>query len=229
MPEVTTVRVVRRRSVQPEQFGNAAAEVELVGNVLEGEDYKTVARQMLVDARQLVYENIGLKLPASAVEAAEEVDTPTETVKVEVSTEEKKTKGRGRPKGSKDTSPRKNAAKKQEEVSDDDIPGEDDDGPNIRNNPEDRRNPEDDDIPGDEDDLNLDVGDEDEEQEEEFTAEDLHKYVNDSVKAAKLTVAQAKQMQREMKVGRIRDLDTPAKVTKAKKMIDSFISENAAK
>lgn len=251
MPQITTIRVVRRRSVQPEQFGNAAAEVELTGNVLEGEDYKAVARQMLRDSRALVYENLGMKLPASAVADAEEVDTPEETATVETKTEEKpkesKKRGPGRPKGSKDTAPRKNA-----KSDDDDLPSDDDgkeDEPQIRKNPEDRKNPDDDDdgIPGDDDgdtsaeetkaddgDADFDLGDEAEAEESDggeadLTSEDLHKHINDSIKAGKLTVMQAKQMQQEMKVARVRDLDTPAKVKKAKTMIDSFIKQNEAK
>ena len=106
MVQITTIRVVRKRSVQPEQFGNAMAVVEFTGNVLEGEDPKAVARQMLVDTRALVYENLGMKLPASIVEAYAEVDTPQETAGVSVE-EPTKPKGRGRPAGSKNTAPKK--------------------------------------------------------------------------------------------------------------------------
>src|SRR3546814_20860292 len=52
-----------------------------------------------------------------------------------------KKRGPGRPRGSKDTAPRKPVETKP---ADDGIPGDDD--PQIRTNPEDRRNPEADDI-----------------------------------------------------------------------------------
>lgn len=247
MPQITTVRVVRKRSVQPEQFGNAAAEVELVGNVLEGENHVAVARQMLVDSRALVYENLGMKLPASAVAAAEEVDTPEETATVETTTEEteeKPKRGRGRPRGSKNTAPKKETAaakRKREEaeaaakaaaeadagddIPEDDVPG-DDDRPQISTNPEDRRDPNDPDIP--EDDEGAGAEDAAEAEEDELTAEVLHKFITDSITSGKLNTQQAKQMQREMKVARVRDLDTPEKLTKAKAMIDAAIAKNEA-
>ena len=227
MPQITTVRVVRKRSVQPEQFGNATAEVELVGNVLEGEDPKQVARQMLVDSRALVYENLGLRLPASAVENAAEVDTPTETATAE--TEEPKKRPRGRPKGSTNTRPKKETAaakrkREEAEAAADEVPG---DEPNIStgearvgpdDNPADHGVPGDDEVPGAEE--PADAG---------MDAAGLNDYINGSIRAHKLSGAQAKQMMREMQIARIRDLDSPEKVTKAKVMIDSFIKANEAK
>jgi hypothetical protein len=213
MPQITTIRVTRKRGVQPEQFGSAVAEVELTGNLLEGEDYKAVARSMLIDSRALVYENLGMKLPASAVAAAKEMDTPEETAKVETEATEEpakepaKPKGRGRPKGSKNTAPNKDSKAAEEpattEADDDDVPGEDD-KPQIQTNPENRVSPED--------------------TEEDFTAEDLHAFIIAQIKAENLTTQQAKQVQREMGVVRMRDLDTPEKLATAKAMIDTFIA-----
>ncbi len=233
MPQITTIRVVRKRSVQPEQFGNAMAEVEFTGNVLEGEDPKAVAREMLVDTRALVYENLGMKLPASIVEAYAEVDTPQETAGVETTTEEAPKKGRGRPAGSKNTAPKKEtkaaekkrlkaeaAAAASDDVPGDDIPG-DEPTPNISTGGE-RVSPEDD-VPGDD----LDVGAE-EGGDDELTAETLHKFLIENIAAHTLTTIQVKQMQREMKVARVRDLDTPEKLAKAMTMINSSIALNAA-
>jgi hypothetical protein len=235
MPQITIIRVTRKRSIQPEQFGNATAEVEFVGNVFEGENHKDVARQLLVDSRALVYENLGLRLPKSVVDSAKEIDTPEETVKIEVKVQSKpdtKTDDvpetdkpiRGRPKGSKSTTA------KQKKTVDDDIPSDDGEvEPNIRANPEDRRDPNDtDDIPGDDKPIETSAGENDT-SGEDFTTEDLHRHINDSIKNGELTVKQAKQMQSEMKVARVRDLDTPAKIAKAKIMIDSFIKANKAK
>lgn len=249
MPQITTIRVVRRRSVQPEQYGSAAAEVELVGNVLEGEDYRKVARQMLNDSRTLVYENLGMKLPAKALEATAEVDTPTETAKVEVEKtetkeEEPKRKGPGRPKGSKNK-PKKEEEKKQE-ADDDGIP--DDGAPQIRTNPEDRRNPEDDDdgIPDDDTpatkptspnssaaDIPDDDDDSSEEQEEQgssdddgFTTEDLHQMTNEAVKAGNLSVQNAKQVLAEMGIARWRDLPAE-KVGEAKQRLEKAIETSS--
>jgi hypothetical protein len=90
MPQITAVRVVRRRSAQPAQFESAAAEVELTGTILDNENYIDVARELLVESRALVYENLGLPLPprANKKQDAEEMDTAEETATVEVITPE---------------------------------------------------------------------------------------------------------------------------------------------
>ena len=105
--EVTTVTVTRKRSKQPEQYGNAAAELTVVAIVDAGEDWDVVAKSLLVSTRALVYENLGLKLPASAGGAT--TDTPADTTEVKVETKttdksksETKKRGPGRPR--KDTS-----------------------------------------------------------------------------------------------------------------------------
>ena len=230
MPEITTIRVVRKRTVQPEQFGSAMAEVEFVGNVLIGEDHIEVARQMLVDTRALVYENLGMKLPAYIVAAAAQMDKPDETATVETETGEKAKKSRGRPAGSKNTAPKKETKAAERKrlkaeaeaaaVASDDIPG-DESTPNISTGGE-RVNPEDD-VPGDDEGASEEEGGDD-----ELTAEVLHRFITENIAAGKLTTMQAKQMQREMKVARVRDLDTPAKLAKAKTMIDSAIATNEA-
>jgi hypothetical protein len=225
MPQITTIRVVRKRSIQPEQFGNATAEVELVGNVLEGEDYKEVARQMLVDSRALVYENIGLKLPASVVQNAAERDTPTETATAEVANDDKPKTRRGRPTGSKNKAKDETPAPVTDTntIPDEGIPG--DDTPNIRTNPENRVNP-DDEIPGNDEIPGDSIPAPAETQQTEMTAEGLMTFINKSITDNKITVAQAKRMQAEMKIARVRDLNTPEKIATAKKMIDGFIAEN---
>lgn len=58
--------------------------------------------------------------------------------------------------------------------------------------------------------------------------EALHNYIIDSIKAERLTTQQAVRMQKAMKVALVRELDTPAKIKKAKTMIDSFIKANEA-
>lgn len=232
MPQIVSIRVIRKRSIQPEQFGNATAEVELVGNVLDGEDHRAVARQMLVDSRALVYENLGMRLPASVVEAAAEVDTPQETATAETTAEP--SKRRGRPPGSKNTAPKKETAaakRKREEAeaaqaAEDEVPGE---TPNIstgdaRVGPDD--SPEDHGVPGDDE---VPSGNDPAPGAAEMDAGGLNEFINGSIRAGNLTGAQAKTMMREMKIARIRDLDTPDKVTKAKTMIESFIKANGAK
>jgi hypothetical protein len=237
MPQITTIRVIRSRKYQPEQFGGAGAEVELIGNLLEGENHITVARQMLIDTRKLVYENLGLKLPTSIVAEAAEVDTPTETAKVAIAQKpsEVAQKPRGRPPGSKNkvTSDAEAAA---------DIPGDDDVAPNIRTNPENRVNPDDDipdgndeatttagassadDIPGDETPAPVE---EKKATETNIDAQDLHVYINASISSGKLTVKQAKDIQREMGFVRVRDLD-PSKLGEVKRRVDLAIAANGA-
>jgi hypothetical protein len=61
----------------------------------------------------------------------------------------------------------------------------------------------------------------------EMSANNLHDYVISSIKAGKLKTRQAKDTQTAMGVVRIRDLDTPEKIAKAKAIIDDFIAGNA--
>ncbi len=101
---VTTITVTRKRSIQPEKYGNTAAELEVTANLTDGEDWQEVARGLLVSTRALVYENLNLKLPVS-VAGGNKVDAPAETATVKAETSEDKPKAdkpkRGRPR--KDT------------------------------------------------------------------------------------------------------------------------------
>jgi hypothetical protein len=97
--EITTITVTRKRSKQPEQFGNASAEITVVANLEAGEDWQDKTRELLVNTRALVYENLNLKLPASVTNVTN-VANVTETVETKVETTEKTTevkKPRGRP------------------------------------------------------------------------------------------------------------------------------------
>lgn len=118
---VTSITVTRKRSKQPEQFGNATAEITVHSEIDAGDDWEKTARSLLVTTRALVYENLGLKLPASA--GAKETQTPTETATVEVETTEDKpatAKPGKKPRGR----PRKSAPS-------DDLPGVADDGDSV--------------------------------------------------------------------------------------------------
>lgn len=97
--QVTSITVLRRRSIQPEQYGNTTAELQVSVNLDEGEDWQEKARELLVSTRALVYENLGLKLPASVTGTKEQAND-TETTKVDVKTDTPKDKpkrGPGRP------------------------------------------------------------------------------------------------------------------------------------
>jgi len=116
MPDITTIRVMRMRKVQPEQFGSAGAEVEMFATVREGENPMDAARDMLNQTRALVYENLGMKLPEAAKTALAEMaarDTADDLVAVTVETDAipeappaTEPKKRGRPKGSTNTRPK---------------------------------------------------------------------------------------------------------------------------
>lgn len=136
--EVTTVTVTRKRSKQPEQYGNAAAEITVVAIIEAGEDWDVVARELLVSTRALVYENLGLKLPASA--GGNEIKTPADTAKVVVETKttdeakEPKKRGPGRPRKDKSDLPgvvpeSDNDKKDAEAPSGDETVGTEDDSP----------------------------------------------------------------------------------------------------
>lgn len=254
MPQITNVRIMRFRKVQPEQFGGAGAEVELHATVLEGEDYRDITRGLLFDARAMVYENLGMKLPASAFKEAEAADKPrvekpattkaskepeTQTeeeipggdVDTEAVTEEKP-KSRGRPKGSKNTRPKKGTKAAEEAVTEavtvgeDEIPGEDNSNESpkdqISTNPEDRVDP--DAIPGEEETVEAE---ETKTAEPEMDGVTFNTYINDSIRAGKLTGIQAKEMMKAMKIARVRDLETPERLAEAKMMIDTFIDSNS--
>lgn len=248
MPQITNVRIMRFRKVQPEQFGGAGAEVELHATVLEGEDYRDIARGLLFDARAMVYENLGMKLPASAFKEAKAADQPTtakaskepetteETPAGDVATEpatEEEPKRRGRPKGSKNTAPKKGSkaakevAKEAATASADEIPGDDNSDeksmPQISTNPEDRKDPDTNEIPGEEETAEAGKAPA---AASEMDGMAFNTYINDSIRAGKLTGVQAKEMMKAMGIARVRDLETPERLAEAKMMIDTFIAGN---
>lgn len=215
--QVTTITITRSRKVQPEQYGSADASVTLVANVDEGADWQKAARSLLTDARALVYENLGLKLPARAADA--EVETPQETAKVEKTEEAPKAepKKRGRPATKKDKAPE--AAAPADEVPDDG------DQPQIRTNPEDRKNP-DDDIPDDgadatetkaaaeadagddipDDGESTDGGTSDEDVIGEYSVSDLQSFLTQQVKDKKITAQRVREIISSHGVARTSDL-----------------------
>jgi hypothetical protein len=230
MPEITTIRVVRSRKVQPEQFGSAGAEVELFGTVHEGENHVEATRTMLAEARALVYENLGLTLPAGAVAVAASTDAPAEAKKP-----------RGRPAGTKNTRPKAGtkAAKAAEKAAeapapapatpaaaDPSMPPDDDDSdvPGIstgdaRVGPED--NPEDHEIPGETAAPAAEAG---AVGSDDYTVHDLQADLMAAISAETLTVQGGRQLMAAYKVKRIRDLN-PEQVAKFKAQLDELIAK----
>ena len=249
MPTITNVRIMRFRKVQPEKFGGAGAEVELNATIHEDEDYRDITRGLLFDARAMCYENLGMRLPKEAFDsdaelaelsgepaaAAAEDDIPGEPAKAETK------KPRGRPAGSKNTAPKKGskawkeaqakAAEAAAAPGEDEIPGEEKPKDQISTG-EERVDP--DAIPGeDAEDAASSKAEAEAEQvaaegEEEMDGVGFNSYINDSIRASKLTGLQAKLMMKEMSVARVRDLNTPEKLAQAKMMIDAFIDSNEA-
>lgn len=225
--EVTTITVTRSRKVPTEQYGSADASITLAANVGDDEDWEKGARDLLVKARGLVYENLGLKLPAKAT-ADTPRETPQETVKVEKSDDkpasDKKPRGR----------PRKNAA--SEPVADD-IP---DDTPQIRSNPEDRKDPDvdvpddtapteaeaagagpvDEDIPDDTESTTGGTSDED--VVGEYGVSDLQSFLTEAVKAKKITAQRVREIISSHGVARTSDLPAD-KVMVVKQQIEKEI------
>lgn len=244
--QVTTITITRSRKVQPEQYGNAEASVTLVANVDEGDDWKKTAKSLLTDARGLVYENLGLKLPARA--ADDEVDTAQETATVEADegkAGEKKPAGKkatgkkGRPSTKKNTPPAEAAP------SSDDVPDDSSDD-NIRSNPEDRQNP-DDDIPDDDatqvhdakavkaaaegdagDDIPDDGGEStsggeaDEDPNAEYGVGDLQSYLTQQVKDKKISAQRVREIISSHGVARTSDLPAD-KVLVVKQQIEKEV------
>ena len=150
--------------------------------------------------------------------------TPTEAVEGDLYTQEdidahgvedkpteEKPKARGRPRGSKNTAPKKTKVDKEAEASDE-IP---EDAPNIRTSPEDRVDPADTDgIPGDDSvpvtQEPLPSGETEvaEQPADEYTAKDLHDFVRSAVSKKEVSVANAKQIQAHFRVKRLRDLSS---------------------
>lgn len=67
--QVYEISVTRGRKAQPKEYESAWAEATVRAQVGEGEDHKAVLASLLNDARDAVYENIGIKIPARATKA----------------------------------------------------------------------------------------------------------------------------------------------------------------
>lgn len=210
MPEITSVKVLSRRGIQPEQYGSAVAEVELTGDVLEGEDYRDVVREMLTEARGLVYENIGKDLPKFAQTGASETKKVT-----------------AKPKTTKAAAKTTKAdPKKEKAVDPTDIPEDDevdydaeakkaiavDAAAKKKKAAADKKAAE------DEDAAFLD----EQENDEKLTAEGLHKKMMDAIKDGKLITSKAKGIMAAFKVKRLRDLDE-SQVEEANNQLDELM------
>lgn len=216
---VSSISVTRERKVQPEQYGSAGASLTVVADMDEGDNWEEAARNLLEGTRGLVYENLGLKLPAKAkaapkeetkVETTEDAGVPDEDDKKDAKADKKDAKTTT---GKKRGRPPKN--KKSEEVKDDDgMP--DDDEPQIRTNPENRVNPEDDDdgVPDDDSTVSPDsvegIPDDDEEEptgsETEYTAQDLQSFLTTMVKDKKITAQRVREIVASKGAARTTDL-----------------------
>lgn len=66
MVKVFEIQVTRGRKVQAKEYEPSHSEIILKGQLSEDEDYNDVGRKLLYDARKMVYEDLGIKLPARA-------------------------------------------------------------------------------------------------------------------------------------------------------------------
>lgn len=233
--QVTNVTVSFSRKKQPAKFEETAPMVEFSAVFDEGDCYIKETRTLLYNAAEAVYAGIGYDVPTKVAEAlrkgstpngvnitvnvasqknpsTDQVDIPAEEQEVVEPLEEEKPKTRGRPRGSKNTMPKKNTkaaeeAAKPVDVSSDDIP---DDIPNIRANPEDRVDLDGyDGIPEQVEatsTVNTDPTDPTDITVSDYTARDLHDFVRSAVDKKDLSPANAKQLQAHFKVSRFRDL-----------------------
>jgi hypothetical protein len=244
--QVTNVRVSFLREKQPAQYEKAAPAVEFAAALDEGEDHENAARELMISATKVVYNGLGYDVPPRVAQALAEGKVPAElsvaTEAKEVAPEAPEPRGstiaesqkpRGRPKGSKNTAPKKETAaakRKREEAEaaakDDGIPGDDEvpgdePTPNISTGG-DRVNPEDG-IPG-EDEAPA------EETATEFGPKDLHVLMMSHVNATPrtLSVANAKQVLAHFKVARAQDL-TNEQALEGKAMVEKMIEATAAK
>jgi hypothetical protein len=253
--QVTNVRVSFLREKQPAQYEKAAPAVEFSAVLEDGEDHRAATRALMISAAEVVYNAIGYDVPdrvqkalaGGAIPAELSVDTKTaepaaETVEAaeeapetaEATPEADKPKKRGRPKGSKNTAPKKGtaAAKKAAEAE---VPGEDDGVPgdepskdaistgDARVGPDDDATdhgaPGDDDVPGSEE-----SGDPVDDSSDEFTPKDLHALIMSHVNATPrtLSVANAKQILAHFKVARAQDL-TNEQALEGKAMVEKMV------
>lgn len=239
--QVTNVRVQFLREKQPAQYEKAAPAVEFAAVLEDGDDHLAVALNLMTDATTVVYAGIGYDVPPRVAQALAggkvpaELSVAAETKEVaeaapetaEEAAEPKKT--RGRPKGSKNTAPKKEtaAAKRKREAKEaeaakdtDGVPGDDEPKDPIRTG-EERINPEDD-VPGDDREEAVPTGD------DEFTPKDLHTMIIGLVQATprRLSVANAKQVLAHFKVARAQDL-TDEQALKGKELVEEMLAETA--
>lgn len=212
--QVTNVSVSFMREKQPAKFEKSQPSVEFTAVLDDGECYLKAARTLMYNAATVVYAGIGFDVPekvAAALRAGEtpvgattvtnvtNIAAPAVEAPVEAEAVEEKPKTRGRPKGTKNTQPKKNSAADTTKVPVDtsEVPG--DDVPNIRSNPEDRVDP----VAEEEAALSagaVELG------EIEYTAKDLHDFVADAIANKKMNANQYRQLLAPFKVGRPRDL-----------------------
>jgi len=252
--QVTNVRVSFLREKQPAQYEKAAPAVEFVATLDQGDDHVATARALMIDATTIVYAGIGYdvppkvaaalasgKVPAELSATTEITDEASETTEEVSDAEADKSKTRGRPKGSKNTRPKKGtkAAKVGDTVKFQgvegevtkvatDIPGEDEvpgEETSAISTGEARVGPEDDPadhgVPG-EDEVPA------EETEAEFTPKDLHTLIMSHVNATPrtLSVANAKQVLASFKVARAQDL-TNEQALIGKEMVEKMVAASA--
>ena len=244
--QVTNVRVSFLREKQPAQYEKSAPAVEFSAVLADGEDHGAAARALMISASTVVYNALGYDVPAKVAKALAsgtvpaELSVATETAEVTPAAPEAdgdaseaeadKPKTRGRPRGSKNTAPKKEtaAAKRKREAAeakaakDDGVPG-DETTPNISTG-EERVDPNDTDgIPGDDD--TSDQREEHVPDDAEFTPKDLHTLIMSHVNATPrtLSVANAKQVLAHFKVARAQDL-TNEQALEGKAMVEKMIA-----
>jgi hypothetical protein len=162
---VTNVTISYLREYQPEKFQKATPFIELSAVVDDGECYSGVARALLSEAVCLAYSALGGDVPAKivdklmlgktvdrdlvrvAVDLADTVEVPAEMIETTAQPVEEDKPARRK----RRTKVEMAADKAREEAeANSEIPGAEDTGRNISDNPEDRVNPEDNasEIPG---------------------------------------------------------------------------------
>lgn len=252
--QVTNLRVSFLREKQPVQYEKAQPAVEFIAVLEDGEDHVAAARRLMMEAATVVYAGIGYsvpdkvaaalvsgEIPAGGTIVAEKVEAAAPEAPAETPEEEPaapKKRGRGRPKGSKNTAPKAGSKAAQEAAAAaqeaNEVPG--DEVPNISTGGE-RIDP--DAIPGDDENPPSSVGSAEvpepqtagvpsaeQDQTAKFTAKDLHTLMNDSIKAGKLSVVNAKSVLQKFKVARAQDL-TPEQAIEGKNMIELMIKAAA--
>ncbi len=243
--QVTNVRVSFLREKQPAQYEKSAPAVEFSAVLADGEDHEAAARALMISASTVVYNALGYDVPARVAKALASGTVPAElSVVTETAdatpaaaeadgdtpgAEAEPPKTRGRPKGSKNTGPKKETAKAKRErlaAENDGVPG-DDETPNISTGG-DRVDPNDTDgVPGD-DETPGDQREEHVPDDTEFTPKDLHTLIMSHVNATPrtLSVANAKQVLANFKVARAQDL-TNEQALEGKALVEKMVEAAA--